>query len=54
MTDLREERPKGKKRMPKDRDEINELKESIKGSKLRDKVMKKMVEKLEEKGKKQS
>ena len=54
MTDLKEEKPKGKKRTPKDGDEISELKESIKGSKLRDKVMKKIVEKLEEKGEKQS
>jgi hypothetical protein len=54
MTDLKEENPKGKKRVAKKRDEISELKESVKGSKLRDKVMKKIVEKLEEEDKKQS
>jgi len=54
MPDSNKNKPKGKKRVAEERDQISELKESLKGSKLRDKVMKKIVEKLEDKGKKQS
>lgn len=46
MTNLKEEPSKDKKKVTKNRDEINELKESLKESKLRTRVMKKIIEKL--------
>jgi hypothetical protein len=46
MTNLKEESKKVKKKTTIDRDEMGDLKEDIKVSKLRTKVMKKMIEKL--------
>jgi hypothetical protein len=46
MTNLKDESKKAKKKTTIDKDEMGDLKEEIKDSKLRTKVMKKMIDKL--------